>query len=81
MKWNEQRNSITDQWGGAPILIEAVEGRVSLRHSARALVVAPLDGRGVPAGKPQTVSGQNGSFVIELKADPATVWYAITAKP
>ena len=50
MEWNHERTSISDKWGGPPLLVETVEGEVSLRRDAKApeLKLRPLDGRGVP---------------------------------
>jgi hypothetical protein len=33
MQWNADRTSISDQWGGPPLLIEPVEGQIQLRHA------------------------------------------------
>jgi len=77
MKWNEERTSISDQWGGPPLLIEPVEGQVQLRRTA-GLELVPLDG----AGRPQVKKGlllapRDGSCTIPLAKADATVWYVL----
>jgi hypothetical protein len=79
LKWNESRTSIGNNWGGPPILIEPVEGRVILKRDAGApaLSLAALDGRGIPSGQPQRATVENGSVLIPLRSEPATLWYAL----
>lgn len=83
MKWNDDRNSIGDRWGKPPILIEPVEGRLMLRKrgdSTPPLVRIALDGRGLPLGRPQSPEMADRSALWLLRSEPATVWYALTAK-
>ncbi|KPL09476.1 hypothetical protein AMJ85_06570, partial [candidate division BRC1 bacterium SM23_51] len=83
MKWNTDRSSISDRWGGPPILIEPVEGQVGFYgHGTRqdALVSVALDGRGMPsAGQVYSRNDGDGAHVVPLRPDAATVWYAVTA--
>ena len=81
MKWNTPRNSIGDQWGGPPLLIEPVEGRLALKRnpSTPALALAALDGRGVPLGRSQPAAADDGYVVVPLRSEPATVWYGLMA--
>lgn len=80
MKWNDARNSINNNWGGPPLLIQPVEGRVVLKRDqgAAPLRIVPLDSSGKPLGAPQSL-GTGDSVTIRLSSDPATVWYALTA--
>jgi hypothetical protein len=80
MQWNEDRTSINDKWGGPPLLVEAVEGEVSLRRSPKApeLRLRRLDGRGLPqAGSSITLSRQQERRLISLGRGDATVWYVL----
>jgi hypothetical protein len=80
MEWNHKRTSIGNKWGGPPLLVEAVEGKVSLRRDAKApeLRLTRLDGRGVPEGKSATELGRQGDRrLISLGSDDATVWYVL----
>jgi len=80
MTWNEKRNSVGDQWGKAPILIEPVAGRVALKRDPRPsqLRFSSLDGRGLPMAQLQSLSVQGGSVALPLRSDPTTVWYELT---
>lgn len=80
MKWNTERTSINDNWGGPPLLIEAVEGEISLRRSANApeLKLTPLDGRGLPQSGPSTApTREKERRLISLGRGDATVWYVL----
>lgn len=70
MVWNEERTSIGDRWGGPPILIEPVEGEISLhrQEGSPTLTFLPLDGSGRPKGEMQTSS-------LRLSREYGTVWY------
>jgi len=84
MQWNQQRNSVGDRWGGPPILIEPVEGRVTLQRSDGAgggLEAVALDGCGVPVGQPKKLAGTAGKYILNLNdSGPLTVWYAVTSR-
>ncbi|MCX6909503.1 MAG: carbohydrate binding domain-containing protein, partial [Verrucomicrobia bacterium] len=84
MRWNAERTSINDNWGGPPLLIEAVEGEVVLRRDAGAVALQaiPLDGCGRPqpehsAKPPKHESG----ITVSLRASDATVWYVLQPAP
>lgn len=84
MKWNAERTSINDKWGGPPLLIEAVEGEVVLRRDAGAAVLRaiPLDGCGQP--QPQRslkLAKQETGVTVPLRAADATVWYVLQPAP
>ncbi|MBM3333280.1 carbohydrate binding domain-containing protein [Candidatus Sumerlaeota bacterium] len=82
MEWTAERNSVGDRWGGPPILIEPVEGRLTLKRSAGApaLSFSPLDGSGLPQRQPQVISAEKSAITIQFRSVPATVWYALTAQ-
>ncbi len=80
MKWNPERTSINDNWGGPPLLIEVVEGQITLRRGERAaeLKLTPLDGRGVPRKQSGVALAKRGDRrVIPLRAEDATVWFVL----
>ena len=84
MKWNVERTSINDNWGGPPLLIEAVEGEIVLRRAANAaaLQAVPLDGCGrVLADRSLKPVKREGSVVIPLRATDATAWYVLQPVP
>ena len=78
MQWNAERTSISDKWGGPPLLIEPVAGEITLRRAAGTNPeLVPLDGAGRPqAGKARTLT----DGVISLNAADATVWYLLRQK-
>ena len=77
MQWNADRTSISDQWGGPPLLIEPVEGQIQLRH-AGGLELVPLDGTGQPrAGNQSLLAAHDGTCTIRLAKADATVWYVL----
>jgi hypothetical protein len=77
MQWNADRTSISDQWGGPPLLIQPVEGQIQLRH-AGGLELVPLDGTGLPhAGNESLLAAHEGTCTIRLAKADATVWYVL----
>ena len=82
MVWNEERTSISDRWGGPPILIEPVEGEICLRRAADAppFRFHALDGNGLPKGDPMRVEAWTQSsrtiYVLRIGREYGTVWYA-----
>ena len=84
MEWNAARTSIGDKWGGPPLLIETVEGEVTLRRAsgAAALQTVPLDGCGRPrTGSVVTPAAGGTDMVLPLRASDATVWYILQSAP
>ena len=80
MRWKDSsRQSLGAQWGGAPIRIEPVTGRLTLRglEGARAVTLYPLDpcGQPAPEGKPLQAAGDG--WTVTLDGRPATAWYLI----
>jgi hypothetical protein len=77
MQWNAERTSISNHWGGPPLLIEPVEGQIQLHHPA-GLEWVPLDGAGRPqAGKETLLTPRDGVCTIPLAKADATVWYLL----
>jgi hypothetical protein len=77
MQWNAERTSVSNHWGGSPLLIEPVEGQIQFHHSA-GLECVPLDGAGRPqAGKETRLTLRDGGCAIPLAAADATVWYLL----
>ena len=84
MHWNAGRTSINDKWGGAPLLVEMVEGEVVLRREAGASVLrmVPLDGCGRPQPDHSVTPVQrDGGIRVPLRAGEATVWYVLQPAP
>ncbi len=82
MKWNAERTSISDQWGGPPLLIEAVAGRIGLRRDAQspALSLVPLAGDGLPDPTRAVAATADGDLATyELSAADSTAWYVLSA--
>jgi hypothetical protein len=80
MQWNEGRTSINDRWGGPPLLVEAVEGEISLRRNANApeLKLRRLDGCGRPqTGSASALARQQDRQLISLGRSDVTVWYVL----
>lgn len=80
MVWNAEHTGLA-QWGGAPTLIEPVQGTVTLRGLDRATNVAvqPLDGAGRPLGNPLAATHNGDAWQIPL-GTPVTTWYAVTVE-
>ena len=78
MKWNDSGTALTEQ-GGAPTLIEPVQGNIILRgiQGATAITVTALDGAGHPLGDPRSALQTTDGWTFTL-GDPATVWYFIS---
>ncbi|MBI5394396.1 MAG: carbohydrate binding domain-containing protein [Verrucomicrobia bacterium] len=76
MKWNKERTSVNDKWGGPPLLIEAVEGEIVPRRDAKAapLQLVPLDN----LGRPQR-ERRGPAATVSLKAGDGTMWYLLEA--
>lgn len=74
MQWNAERTSVSNHWGGPPLLIEPVVGQIELRRRA-GLEWVPLDGAGRPqAGKETLLTPRDGVCTIPLAEGDATVW-------
>jgi hypothetical protein len=83
MEWNKERTSINDNWGGPPLLIEAVEGQIALRRDSKAapLQLVPLDGCGRPRADRASTSAKDGAdATLDLKSSDGTAWYVLSAR-
>ena len=83
MTWNDQRTSISDRWGGPPLLIETVAGQIALRRDAQSapLRLVPLDGCGRPQadrGADPTRDGDRSLY--ELNPADGTAWYVLSPR-
>ncbi len=80
MTWNAKRNSL-EKWGGTPVRIEPVVGRIVLTSlaSAREVAAQPLDGDGQPMGQPIALKRDADSWSLGL-GQTATTWFVITVK-
>jgi hypothetical protein len=74
MQWNSDRTTLTD-WGHAPVEIEPVTGRVTLRglQGATAVSLQPLDGAGQPLGPPTPAVQVPDGWTLQLDAAVAYV--------
>ncbi|QEG20681.1 glycoside hydrolase family 5 protein [Mariniblastus fucicola] len=81
MKWNESRNSIGENWGTGPTLINPVNAEVRLPKSGLAGIpsVWSLDGTGQRTGQIETAV-EGDQFVFEIGADHKTLWYEVEIK-
>jgi len=80
MKWNETRTRLTE-WGGAPTLIEPVEGELTLRNieGAHGVSVTALDGAGKPLGQEihAVKTSEGWRFAI---GTPVTTWFVVSVQ-
>lgn len=80
MVWNEKRTSLSD-WGTAPMVIEPVKAKLTLRNleASKKVEIVPLTGEGKPAAKAEIAheSAEGLTFTI---GEPATTWYLITIR-
>lgn len=74
MVWNDARTSVGRNWGGAPVVAEGVQARVTLDGNAKRADVYALDGGG---GRVQPVACDvaDGKLRIELGPQWKTLWY------
>jgi len=78
LQWNADRTR-TAQQGGAPSLIEAVTGTVTLRAlsgSVRSVSAVALDGAGKAVGAPIVAKRTQSGWVLPIGA-PVTTWYLV----
>ena len=78
MVWNPEHTSVSDKWGTAPTIAEAISARITLKTSLPGLRLRPLDDRGQPReGKSVTVGPEGATFSIG--PEQRTLWYVLTA--
>jgi hypothetical protein len=71
-QWNENRTTLSTNWGKAPPQIEVVKATLRLPHD---YTVRPLDGAGKPIKEFQTT---NQTLTI---GDTPTLWYELIRRP
>ncbi len=86
MTWNESRTSLSD-WGAAPMVIEPVKAKLTLRNMepSKRVEILPLTGEGKAAGDPVIAQSGTGGFtfgigLVRQAGEPATTWYLITVR-
>ena len=82
MKFNEKRDSVGTDWGGAPVLIEPIAGTISglpfLKGDWQCQAVGP-DGNAT-AQVPLTKDEKTGTLTLQLSPEYKTMWYLLTSK-
>ena len=81
MVWNEDRNSIGEDWGSGPTLINPVNAKIRLAKDGLAGMpkVFALDGTGRRTGEVSVAVEDNG-YVIAIGGDYKTLWYEVTVE-
>ena len=76
-EWNATRTGL-DAWGTAPVRVEPVRGRVTLRRltGARRVVARPLDAAGEPSGPALEGLATADGWQLDLGDAPAG-WYVV----
>jgi cold shock CspA family protein len=77
MQWNEKRTTTTEP-GGAPVVMEAVTGTVTLSNlkASSAVEAQALDGAGKPEGKPIAADRAGGGWRFRI-GQTTTPWYQV----
>jgi hypothetical protein len=73
---NSARESIGNQWGGSPILMETIPFRLTLPVAASRVTAWKLDEQGRRKNR-LAVSGGDSSAVVEVAASAGTIWHEI----
>lgn len=73
MGWNDERTTVSNRRGDAPMVAEAVEARIELPG---AVTVHALDGAGAPTHAVEGLSEQPGAF--RTSREHRTLWYGVT---
>jgi hypothetical protein len=78
MTW-DGTNTVHDQWGQAPTLMQPVSVELRLNVRADSIRIYPLDAAGAVSGSPVTVPpGQDGGFDVTLnQGRNRTVWFGL----
>jgi len=74
MGWNEERTSVQNKWGSAPVVAEGIEAQITLPAGKNAM---PLDGAGKPK-QPVELQTAGSSTVLTIGPQYETLWYGIT---
>ena len=73
MGWNEDRTSVGNKWGSAPVVAEGIEATLTLPGGGSA---SALDGGGKAKAPVELQTGQSGS-VLAIGPQYETLWYGI----
>ena len=81
IEWNEERNSIGENWGTGPTLINPVNAVIRLPKAGLAGTpeVFALDGTGKRMGE-VAVATEGAEFVIEIGGQHKTLWYEVSVE-
>ena len=74
MRWNEQRTSVSDQWGREPTIAEGIGATIRMPGTVN---VRALNSRGEAAQKVSVETGQDGSR-FDISSRYETLWYLVT---
>lgn len=81
MKWKDsQKNSVGNQWGSAPTLVEVVPLTVTLPVGTNRVQAWTLDERG-RRRSPLSPAGDGLATTLALTTNTATLWYEIQIEP
>lgn len=80
MQWNAERNSVSTNWGSAPVLAEAIPSQIRVKTTRRDAKVYALDATGA---RLESVSAnwQSGELSFRVTENAKTVWYEIAGAP
>lgn len=73
MEWNEDRTSVSNKWGGPPVIAEGVRGVIRIPGKRK---VDALDGTGA-AVKSVPVRHVGGYTEFDIGPEHQTLWYAV----
>jgi hypothetical protein len=79
-RWNTAHTGLT-RWGGPPTRIDQVRGTLTLRglEGARAVLLQPMDGAGLPEGAAIKGKKTREGWVLPL-GEPVTMWYEVAVQ-
>lgn len=79
MGWNDERNSVSDQWGEGPVRAQIVPCSITLKNN-RAIKVFYLDPRGQRLGPVEGLRHSGGTTLFRVSSSSPSVFYEITAR-
>ena len=77
MKFSPDRRTVGTNWGGPPVLIEPVDGRVVLPEG-RPWKCQALGPDGTPRAEVPVTVTDKGAAVVRLSPEYKTMWYLVT---
>ena len=77
MKFSPDRRTVGTNWGGSPVLIEPVDGRVVL-PAGRPWKCQALGPDGTPRAEVPVKVTEKGGAVVRLSPEYKTMWYLVT---